>query len=76
MRFIMLYFQKVHNIDHVLFFNDKLRSRRVNVIAYPNARYMLPIASELYRQGAAVAVAESQPVYLRDKVTWKNLPGR
>ena len=38
MRFIMLYFQKVHNIDHVLFINDKTRLRRINFIAYPTVK--------------------------------------
>jgi tRNA threonylcarbamoyladenosine biosynthesis protein TsaB len=45
-------------------------------ILYPNALYMLPIAKALIAAGQAVEVDDIQPVYLRDKVTWKKLPGR
>jgi tRNA threonylcarbamoyladenosine biosynthesis protein TsaB len=45
-------------------------------ILYPNALYMLPLAKALIADGQAVEVDDIQPVYLRDKVTWKKLPGR
>lgn len=45
-------------------------------ILYPNALYMLPLAKALIDEGKAVEVEDIQPVYLRDKVTWKKLPGR
>ncbi|WP_299071698.1 tRNA (adenosine(37)-N6)-threonylcarbamoyltransferase complex dimerization subunit type 1 TsaB [uncultured Paraglaciecola sp.] len=45
-------------------------------ILYPNALYMLPLAKVLIKAEKAVAVEDIQPVYLRDKVTWKKLPGR
>jgi len=45
-------------------------------VLYPNAFYMLPIAKVLIADGQAVDVEGIQPVYLRDKVTWKKLPGR
>lgn len=45
-------------------------------VLYPNALYMLPLAKSLIADGLAVEVEEIQPVYLRDKVTWKKLPGR
>jgi tRNA threonylcarbamoyladenosine biosynthesis protein TsaB len=45
-------------------------------IAYPNAEYMLPLAYASFNNDGAVPVEQSQPVYLRDKVTWKKLPGR
>ncbi|MGS2720349.1 tRNA (adenosine(37)-N6)-threonylcarbamoyltransferase complex dimerization subunit type 1 TsaB [Paraglaciecola aestuariivivens] len=45
-------------------------------ILYPNALYMLPLAKAQVEQGQAVEVEDIQPVYLRDKVTWKKLPGR
>ena len=45
-------------------------------ILYPNALFMLPIAKALITDGQAVEVDDIQPVYLRDKVTWKKLPGR
>ncbi|WP_133469156.1 tRNA (adenosine(37)-N6)-threonylcarbamoyltransferase complex dimerization subunit type 1 TsaB [Paraglaciecola marina] len=52
---------------------------KVNVISdviYPNALYMLPLALAQIEAGLAVDVEDIQPVYLRDKVTWKKLPGR
>jgi tRNA threonylcarbamoyladenosine biosynthesis protein TsaB len=45
-------------------------------VLYPNALYMLPLAKALIADGGAVEVEDIQPVYLRDKVTWKKLPGR
>ena len=45
-------------------------------ILYPNALYMLPLAKSLISHGLATEVEDIQPVYLRDKVTWKKLPGR
>ncbi|MBL4631650.1 MAG: tRNA (adenosine(37)-N6)-threonylcarbamoyltransferase complex dimerization subunit type 1 TsaB [Paraglaciecola sp.] len=45
-------------------------------ILYPNAVYMLPLAKAIIAEGGAVDVDDIQPVYLRDKVTWKKLPGR
>ena len=45
-------------------------------VLYPNAVYMLPLAKALIADGHAVEVEDIQPVYLRDKVTWKKLPGR
>ncbi|MGQ8364040.1 tRNA (adenosine(37)-N6)-threonylcarbamoyltransferase complex dimerization subunit type 1 TsaB [Glaciecola sp. 1036] len=45
-------------------------------VEYPNAVAMLEIA-DFYRQKNALVDAESiAPTYLRDKVTWKKLPGR
>ena len=48
----------------------------LNDVLYPNALYMLPLAKALIADGQAVDVEGIQPVYLRDKVTWKKLPGR
>lgn len=45
-------------------------------VLYPNAVFMLPLAIDLIEQGEATDVEQVQPVYLRDKVTWKKLPGR
>lgn len=47
-----------------------------STILYPDARFMLSLAIPVFERGEAVAVDEIQPVYLRDKVTWKKLPGR
>jgi len=45
-------------------------------ILYPNAAFMLQSASELIAKDAAVQSEKATPVYLRDTVTWKKLPGR
>jgi tRNA threonylcarbamoyladenosine biosynthesis protein TsaB len=45
-------------------------------VLYPNAVFMLPLAKASIAAGHAVEVEDIQPVYLRDKVTWKKLPGR
>ncbi len=43
---------------------------------FPLAEDMVFLAAQEWRAGKAVAVTEAQPVYLRDTVTWKKLPGR
>ena len=48
----------------------------VSDILYPNAMYMLEAAALLIDKNAAVAPEQAIPVYLRDTVTWKKLPGR
>lgn len=45
-------------------------------IEYPDASAMLPLAEQLARQGHVDTAASITPVYLRDTVTWKKLPGR
>lgn len=45
-------------------------------IALPRAYDMLKLANKLYADGQTTPAANAQPVYLRDKVTWKKLPGR
>ncbi|MFC6439510.1 tRNA (adenosine(37)-N6)-threonylcarbamoyltransferase complex dimerization subunit type 1 TsaB [Bowmanella sp. JS7-9] len=45
-------------------------------ILYPDARYMLELARQAWSNGEAVSAENIEPVYLRDKVTWKKLPGR
>ena len=42
----------------------------------PEAEDMLPLALQAFNAGRAVVVEESEPVYLRNEVTWKKLPGR
>lgn len=42
----------------------------------PEAEDMLPLALQAFNAGKAVAVEASEPVYLRNEVTWKKLPGR
>ncbi|MBS0855370.1 MULTISPECIES: tRNA (adenosine(37)-N6)-threonylcarbamoyltransferase complex dimerization subunit type 1 TsaB [unclassified Tatumella] len=42
----------------------------------PCAADMLPLAINQWRKGALSDVAAIEPVYLRNEVTWKKLPGR
>ncbi|MDR0807470.1 MAG: tRNA (adenosine(37)-N6)-threonylcarbamoyltransferase complex dimerization subunit type 1 TsaB [Enterobacteriaceae bacterium] len=42
----------------------------------PQAEDMLPLALERWNNGEVQAVEDVQPVYLRNEVTWKKLPGR
>ncbi|MBE4855385.1 tRNA (adenosine(37)-N6)-threonylcarbamoyltransferase complex dimerization subunit type 1 TsaB [Enterobacter cloacae complex sp. P40RS] len=42
----------------------------------PAAEDMLPIAGQLLTAGKTVAVEHAEPVYLRNTVAWKKLPGR
>ncbi len=42
----------------------------------PEAQDLLPLAVDALARGETVSAAEATPVYLRDKVTWKKLPGR
>jgi tRNA threonylcarbamoyladenosine biosynthesis protein TsaB len=52
-----------------------LQSVRSEVL-YPQAQDMIAIAQHAYQSGEAVAAELASPTYLRDKVTWKKLPGR
>ena len=45
-------------------------------VRFPTAEDMLPLARAAWLAGEAVPVELATPVYLRDKVTWKKLPGR
>lgn len=45
-------------------------------VRFPAAEDMLPLARAAWLAGEAVPVELATPVYLRDKVTWKKLPGR
>lgn len=47
-----------------------------NKVKFGNAKYMLPLALESLQQGLVVSPENAEPVYLRDTVTWKKLPGR
>lgn len=42
----------------------------------PAAEDMLPIARQLFAAQKYVAVEQAEPVYLRNEVAWKKLPGR
>lgn len=42
----------------------------------PSAEYVAALAEPAWQQGQYVAAYDASPVYLRDTVTWKKLPGR
>lgn len=45
-------------------------------VTLPAAEDMLPVACQLLAQGKTVAVEHAEPIYLRNEVAWKKLPGR
>lgn len=45
-------------------------------IEFPHALAMLALGKSEFAQGNAVNAESAEPVYLRDTVTWKKLPGR
>ncbi|MCW9733869.1 tRNA (adenosine(37)-N6)-threonylcarbamoyltransferase complex dimerization subunit type 1 TsaB [Avibacterium sp. 20-15] len=45
-------------------------------ILLPSAKAMLPLALPYYWQKQWISAVEIEPVYLRNEVTWKKLPGR
>ena len=45
-------------------------------VELPAAEDMLPLAIQLLAAGKTVAVEHAEPVYLRNEVAWKKLPGR
>ncbi|WP_434524981.1 tRNA (adenosine(37)-N6)-threonylcarbamoyltransferase complex dimerization subunit type 1 TsaB [Photorhabdus asymbiotica] len=45
-------------------------------ITLPHAEDMLPLAVQMWQNGEVTAVEHAEPVYLRNEVTWKKLPGR
>lgn len=45
-------------------------------IILPSAQYMLELALTDYVQNKIISALEIEPVYLRNEVTWKKLPGR
>ncbi|WP_133406726.1 tRNA (adenosine(37)-N6)-threonylcarbamoyltransferase complex dimerization subunit type 1 TsaB [Parashewanella tropica] len=56
---------------------DKVSNIELQTLAeLPNAKAMLPLAINAWEQNLYTSVDELSPVYLRDTVTWKKLPGR
>jgi len=45
-------------------------------VLLPAAEDMLPLACQLYAAHKTVVVEQAEPVYLRNTVAWKKLPGR
>lgn len=48
----------------------------LEAVKYPDAKAMLILAQVGIEQGQVTSVDELEPVYLRDTVAWKKLPGR
>ncbi|WP_440889363.1 tRNA (adenosine(37)-N6)-threonylcarbamoyltransferase complex dimerization subunit type 1 TsaB [Vibrio sp. WZ-1] len=61
-------------------YQDELGQLRLNLTAgevlYPDSQDIVILAKQELDKGNTVPVEESSPVYLRDNVTWKKLPGR
>lgn len=55
--------------------NISLTSKESDVL-FPEAQDIAVLAQFAFAEGKTVAAEESSPVYLRDKVAWKKLPGR
>lgn len=56
--------------------NDIVEQHNVPTILYPDAAYTFELAKMLIQTGQICDTEAVKPVYLRDKVTWKKLPGR
>ncbi|MBW4935803.1 tRNA (adenosine(37)-N6)-threonylcarbamoyltransferase complex dimerization subunit type 1 TsaB [Marinobacter sp. F4206] len=52
------------------------RMASVDDTLVPRAAWVARLAETGYRQGLAVPADQAQPVYIRDEVAWKKLPGR
>lgn len=55
---------------------DQHAQLRTTQILYPSADFMLEQAKPDLQAGNTLAPQDIQPLYVRDKVTWKKLPGR
>ena len=45
-------------------------------VLYPSAAAMLTIGVDAFKRGEGLSAEQAQPVYVRDTVSWKKLPGR
>ncbi|MDO6705723.1 tRNA (adenosine(37)-N6)-threonylcarbamoyltransferase complex dimerization subunit type 1 TsaB [Photobacterium sp. 1_MG-2023] len=50
--------------------------KQVSTVLYPEAQDMAWLAQFALQRGETVDAEHASPVYLRDEVTWKKLPGR
>jgi len=61
-------------------YKNELESLKINAgtpeILFPNAEDLLEIGQYYFSKGLAVSAEQAQPVYVRDTVSWKKLPGR
>ena len=56
--------------------DDERKPNVLQSVLYPDAKFMLPLVESAATAGLAKEIEQVEPVYLRDKVTWKKLPGR
>ncbi|MFN2361490.1 MAG: tRNA (adenosine(37)-N6)-threonylcarbamoyltransferase complex dimerization subunit type 1 TsaB [Marinobacter sp.] len=49
---------------------------KVDETLVPRASRVAGLAALAFREGAGVSAEQAQPVYIRDEVAWKKLPGR
>ena len=61
-------------------YNEQLSTLKSNDgtpnVLFPSAQAMLAIGKVAFEQGEGVKAEDAQPVYVRDTVSWKKLPGR
>jgi tRNA threonylcarbamoyladenosine biosynthesis protein TsaB len=61
-------------------YKNELESLKINAgtpeIVFPNAEELLEIGQYYFSKGMAVSAENAQPVYVRDTVSWKKLPGK
>jgi len=61
-------------------YKTELEALKINAgtpeILFPNAEELLEIGQHLFAQGKAVSAEHAQPVYVRDTISWKKLPGK
>jgi tRNA threonylcarbamoyladenosine biosynthesis protein TsaB len=61
-------------------YKNELESLKINAgtpeVLFPNAEELLDIGQYYFSKGMAVSAEDAQPVYVRDTVSWKKLPGR
>lgn len=57
-------------------FNQLALQRTVSDVLYPQAQDIAVLAQHEWALGNQVPAEEASPIYLRDKVAWKKLPGR
>jgi tRNA threonylcarbamoyladenosine biosynthesis protein TsaB len=61
-------------------YKNELESLKINAgtpeILFPNAEELLEVGQYYFSKGMAVSAEDAQPVYVRDTVSWKKLPGR
>lgn len=56
--------------------NETLSLKVLSDIEFPNAQFMLGLVVKMTEDNQLVSAEDAQPVYVRDTVTWKKLPGR